>query len=224
LPRPIIRAGVCVLTAGLIAPAATVADAAVAAVPTVSVGPACQLAGFGLTASLAGFTPGGTVHLSGEQLSATGLADATGRVRVPFLAPMLPAAGPGSRSFTLTATDDGATPLTAATTFRVANFAFDTSSGTRPPRSRRRWSFSGLTPGRPVYGHFRFGGRTRGTYRFGVAAGPCGELTVKAPGIVSTGRIPAGRWSVQIDQRKAYSPATKPRMTGATRVTTAFRG
>lgn len=219
MPRPIARfTGTLLLAAGLLAPAVA------AAAPAVSVAPACQLVRFGLTASLTGFTPNSTVRLTGDEIAATGVADAAGRVQLPFLAPALATAGPGSQAFTLTATDDAAAPLSATTTFRAANFAFATGTGTRPPRSRRRWSFSGLTPGRPVYGHFRFGGRTRGTYRFGVAAGPCGELTVQAPAITATGRIPAGRWSIQIDQRKVYNAATKPRMTGSTRVVTAFRG
>lgn len=220
LPRPITRAaGALLLAAGLLAPAAAAATA-----PSVTVAPACQLAGFGLTAALTGFTPNSTVRITGDDIAATGVADAAGRVQLPFLAPALAITGPGSQAFTLTATDDAAAPLSATTTFRAANFAFATDTGTRPPRSRRRWSFSGLTPGRPVYGHFRFGGRTRGTHRFGVAGGPCGELTAHAPAIVATGRIPAGRWSIQIDQRKTFNPATKPRMTGSTRVVTAFRG
>ena len=81
-------------------------------------------------------------------------------------------------SFTLKATDQRRATSTPASSFDVANLTFATSGGVRSPASKRAWNFSGFIqkPGKPIYGHFRNGGRTYANYRFGVPKGRCGTL------------------------------------------------
>lgn len=203
----------------LVTVSAAQADAA-----SVEISQPCQLATLGLTASLSGFAPNATVTLTGESVMRTAQTDAVGNAIVRFSAPMLGTMGPASRQFIVTASDgDGpAAGHRAFTRFRVANLAFSTAGGLRSPRAPRVWQFSGLQPGRPVFGHFRYARRTRATYRFGAASRPCGELKVEAPGIPVRGRINTGRWSIQIDQKRTFSPRTTPRLTGGTKVVVVY--
>lgn len=205
------------LATALVAGAAVPAAAQAA---SVTVNLPCQVASFGLTASLSGFTPNSTVSVTGDGIFESVVADATGSASVAFTAPGLGSFAPKSKQFILTASDSAT--VRASTTFRSANFAFGTTGGSRPPKAKRSWKFSGLTPGRPIYGHFRFRGVTRANHRFGIAKAPCGELSVLAPGIPVKGRVNTGRWTVQIDQKKIYNRTTKPRLTGSTTVFTTF--
>lgn len=198
--------------------AVALASAASAQAATVTISQPCQLVSFGLAASLSGFTPNGTVQLTGDGVSGSTVVDAVGTGRILFTAPPLGVTGPLSRQITVTARDDAATPQQGVARFRAVNFVFSSAGGVQSPKARRTWRFAGLQPGRPVYGHFRFAGRTRVSHRFGVATGPCGELTVKAPGIPVRGRVDVGRWTIQIDQVRTFKRVTKPRLTGSTYV------
>ncbi|MCW3039134.1 MAG: hypothetical protein JWM31_1039 [Solirubrobacterales bacterium] len=212
------------LALGLLLTGAGTAVAAPAGVQaaTVTVNLPCQVATFGLTAQLSGFTPNSTISVTGDGIFESATADATGSAQVQFTAPNLGSIDPKSKQYNLVASDDAPTPIRASGKFRSTNFAFGTTGGTKSPKATRSWRFSGLTPGKTIYGHFRFGGRTRANYRFGVAKAPCGELTVLAPGIPVTGRVNTGKWNVQVDQKKVYSRTTKPRLTGSTTVFTTF--
>ena len=68
--------------------------------------------------------------------------------------------------------------MNASVSFDVANLTFATSGGVKSPRAKRSWNFSGFIqrPGKPIYGHFRNGGRTYANYRFGIPKGRCGTL------------------------------------------------
>ncbi|MCW3000303.1 MAG: hypothetical protein JWN65_3852 [Solirubrobacterales bacterium] len=197
---------------------AVVAPAAGAQAATLTVSQPCQVATFGLSAVLSGFTPNSTVSIQGDQIFETATVDATGSATVPFTAPLLGSSDPKSKQVILTATDNAAAPVSATTRFRTANFAFGTTGGQQSPKATRTWTFSGLTPGKAIYGHFRYNGQTRANHRFGVAKGPCGELTVKAPGIPVKGGVNTGKWTVQIDQKKIFNRATRPRLTGSVTV------
>ena len=109
-------------------------------------------------------------------------------------------------SLTLQAVDSAGN--VGKTSVGVVQFAFKTSSGFKSTRAIRKWSFSGFQDtSRPIYGHFRFGGKTRANYRFGKPTGPCGLLSKRAPGIPARSR--AGTWTIQIDQNRAYKPNEK---------------
>lgn len=73
-------------------------------------------------------------------------------------------------TFTLTARDDRGIEA-APSTFRQVFFGFRAVPDEAKPRATVRYTARGFVPGRPVYAHFRFAGRTRATVRLGVAKG-----------------------------------------------------
>lgn len=196
-----------------------------AAAATAALDRPCYVSGQPGTLSLAGFSPNAVVSVANAELGATKVTtDATGS----FALAITPPSGndlkrPGSRGIVFTATEDANPANTATAASRIAPLSFATDTGTKSPKAQRSWAFSGWEPGKPVYAHFRFGGKTRGTYRFGVAAGPCGELRRRAPGIAIKGSVRAGSWTIQVDQSPRYSVSTKPFLKDKTVVFTTFR-
>ena len=171
---------------------------------------------------LTGFTPNVDVVVEGDQVFASGVTDAAGGLVLPFSAPLRETSQPGSERIVLTATEltgpAPQPPVRAA--FRVTTLSF-ASKGSRSPTAIRTWTFSGFRPGKPIYGHFRYKGRTRANHRFGVATAPCGELRRRAPAFpVRGGRVPVGTWRVQVDQRRFYAAGTVPRLATNTTVFT----
>jgi hypothetical protein len=166
----------------------------------------CFASGQQLVVTGAAFTPLATVTIAGG-VTATTQADATGAFRVAIAAPAV--AGLGPHTVTLTAAD-AANPANAATLrLHVVRAAFGSN---RPlagrPHDVTRWRFAGFAPDRPIYGHFLLGGRSRGDYRFGVARGACGTLSVRAPRIPGVHALRPGRWTLKLDQRRTYREAT----------------
>jgi hypothetical protein len=178
----------------------------------------CYIEQTPMTVRGSGYTANTRISVSGDQLFADARTDGDGAFSTTLKAPIFPTVAPGSRRYTVSAAEQDDAATSASVTFRVANFAFATTAGYKSPKTRRRWTFSGFRAGRTIYGHFRFKGRTRGTYRFGVANSPCGELTRTAAGIPVRGRIPAGKWIVQVDQSPRYSALTKPALRATTTV------
>ena len=185
----------------------------------------CYVAGQPGTLALFGFAPNATVSLTSPDLpTAKVTTDATGSLGIPFRPPVpTDLERPGSRAITFTATEDANPANTATAASRIAPLAFATDKGTKSPKAKRSWYFSGWTIGKPIYAHFRFGGRTKGNFRFGVATGPCGEYKRKAPGIAINGRVPPGSWTVQVDQSRTYSTKTMPFLKDKTVVFRTFR-
>lgn len=195
-----------------------------ASAATVALDRPCYVAGQPGTIGLFGFAPNAVVSISSPNLaSGKAMTDATGSAAVPFSPPTTRENPPRSREFVVTATEDANPANTATVTSRFAPLAFATDRGTRSPKAKRSWYFSGFATGKNIYGHFRFKGRTRANYRFGRAAGPCGEYKRRAPGIPAKGRVSAGSWTVQIDQKKTFSVKTKPALKTKTVVFTRFR-
>ena len=182
----------------------------------------CYIEQTGMTVRGKGFHPNAEISVSGLQIFASAKTDDSGMFSTDVKAPIFPTVSPGSRRYTVTAAERDDASSKASVGFRVTNYAFATTQGNRSPKAKRRWRFSGFSPGKPIYGHFRFKGRTRGTFRFGNATGACGELTRMAAGIPVKGRIPAGKWVVQVDQRKRYSSTTKPALRATTTVSVVF--
>ena len=207
-------------TAALALAAAAPAQAQVA--PTVATDLPCQVENAPLTATGSGFTPNSPIRIQTDQVFESGTTDATGSFSLPFGTPLESGVTPDNgQQFTLTATDGAG--LTATVTFRSVAFAFGTSSGSRSPKAKRQWSFSGFQPGKAVYGHFRHKGKNRGTFRFGAAAAPCGTLKKRAAGIPIKGSIGAGQWTVYVDQTKAFKIGAPRQLKGTTTVFTVFR-
>jgi hypothetical protein len=182
----------------------------------------CYIEQTAMTVRGTGFSANTDVSVSGVQIFASARTDEAGVFSTDLKAPIFPTVSPGSKRYTVTAAERDNPSVKASVGFRVTNYAFATTTGNKSPKTKRRWTFSGFSPGKPVYGHFRFKGHTRGTYRFGNASGACGELTKMAAGIPVKGHIPAGKWVVQVDQRKRYSSTTKPALRATTTVSVVF--
>lgn len=166
--------------------------------------------------SLTGFAPNVLVNVTSKYLgdATTVTTDATGTAQLGFAA--APPASlfplPGSKQIAVTATEVMNAASTATGTSRVAPLAFQTSNETKSADARRSWYFSGWTPGKPIYVHFRLKGKTRANYRMGVPTGVCGEYRRKAEGIAVKGAAATGTWTLAVDQAKTYKPGTRPQL------------
>jgi hypothetical protein len=166
----------------------------------------CFASGQTLTISGTAFTPGGQVAISGDT-TGMAMADALGVFRTEIVAP--PVAELGPRIVAVTATD--VTNPVNVTTLRMkvvrAAFGSNLPIAGRPGEVTT-WRFAGFAPSRPIYAHFIRGGRSRRDYRFGVARGDCGTLSVRAPRIPGVGTLRPGRWTLRLDQRMTYQATT----------------
>jgi hypothetical protein len=198
--------------AALVAGAGVLAvPAGAAAAPVLSAPKTCLVSGQKLEVAGAGFSPGVAVALSGD-VTTTAIADELGSFRTTVTAPR--SRGLAPRSFSIAAAEVAdasiaAQPVAITVVGELLNGNYRAAiSG--PPRQRTTWRFAGFTAGRPIFGHFRHRGRTVRTYRFGVARGVCGTLTVKAPR-VPVKRLRSGVWWLQMDQARRFRKTTQPR-------------
>jgi hypothetical protein len=171
-------------------------------------GAACTYSGAALELSGSGFSPNGVVTLTGAA-SGTATTDATGSFSRPFRAPASPSLT--GRTATIQASD-GNPANTAKVKVKVVKDQLATNAPlSGKPGSVVTWRFAGFDPGRPIYGHFRLGNHTQRNFRFGLASGPCGTLTVRAQRVPTASK--PGSWMLQLDQQKAYARSTEPRRT-----------
>ena len=172
----------------------------------------CFTGGDTVTIRGSGFTPNALVTVQvreGGMAQAT--ADAAGRIRVGVEAPRVTSPPVAPRSFTVTASDSAGQGAPAISMFVTRTRPASNAPVQGNPTAATTWEFANFKPGRWIYGHFRFKGTTQRTVRFGRAGeAPCGQLRVRARR-VPVPRLHAGRWRLQIDQRKAYSRRTEPR-------------
>ena len=184
---------------------------AVAGAGTITLDRSCYVEETAMVVTGAGFRPGSEVTLSGDGAFATVTADAAGAFQAPVKVPINPTIGAARgdlKTYILEAQDFQDTTQTTSATYQVTNFAVDGPKGVRNPRRKGTWRFAGWPAGKPVYGHFRFKGRTYKNYRFGTPKGPCGLLTARAP-LLPT-RLRYGTWKLQVDQRRSYRASTRP--------------
>jgi hypothetical protein len=184
----------------------------------------CYVPGTTVTVTGTGFGAGNSIFVEGPQMFSAAAGDPAGALATTVKAPSNGSfIAPGSKKFTLKATDQS-TGVNASVSFDVANLTFATSGGIKSPSAKRTWNFSGFIqkPGKPIYGHFRSGGRTYANYRFGIPTGRCGLLKKRAPGIPSK-KLRSGKWLIQIDYEPRYHRKTSPRVTSTTQVFTTLR-
>jgi hypothetical protein len=199
-----------------LAPALVAAALAVFAAPAgahaaaLALSPACTYTGEDVNVRGSGFSPNVSVALSGDA-AGTAVTDAAGsfvaKVRSPVSSSLT-----GSRA-TLQAAEVGGNPAnTASAHLKVVKDLFASNAPiTGRPDAITRWRFAGFGPGRPIYGHYRFHGRTLRSYRFGLAKGACGTLSVRARRMPVRSRV--GTWTLQLDQHPAFHSTTQPRRT-----------
>jgi hypothetical protein len=165
----------------------------------------CFSSGQRLTLSGSSFTPGTPIAITGD-VTGTAQADAFGTFTTQIVAPAVAELGP--REVTVSAVDQ-TNPMNVSTLrIEVVHEAFGSN---RPvagrPRQITTWRFAGFVPHRPIYAHFLLDGRARGDYRFGVARGNCGTLTVRAARVPGVRTLAPGRWTLKLDQRMTYDDA-----------------
>ena len=190
---------------------ATIAVAAIAvvAVPAsaraarLAVSNACPVSGTKVGLAGSGFTPGATVRF-GEDVSGRAVADAAGNIHATFTAAHVATLSP--RRLRVTAHEAAHPRIAAGARFRVIRDVLLTNAPLQgAPRGKTTWVFVGFPARSPIYGHYRYRGRTVKNYRFGKPTGPCGTLTVRARRVpVPASRLHAGRWTIQLDQRRRY--------------------
>jgi hypothetical protein len=172
---------------------------------TVTLDKTCYVEGQVANYSASGFPTPGTITFSDP---ATLTDTAPGAFVGQFNAPIQPDNRTNAittQTFTVTSPSDG----TATANYSLVNFAADAGTSFKSAKAKRKWSFSGFPVGLPVYGHFRRGGRKVVDYKFGVAPAPCGQFTKRAPGVPKK-KAKFGKYTVQFDNAKKYSSATRP--------------
>jgi hypothetical protein len=151
----------------------------------------------------AGFTPGSTVNIKGDSIFESVTADAAGNLAAAVNVPLVRGSTPKTLTITAEEVQNPANKATLSFPVVAEPFVVDASLNGNP-RSTVRWRFAGFKTGEPIYGHFRFGGRTIRNYRFGVAKGVCGTLSVRARRL-PVARLRYGKWTLKFDQSRSYS-------------------
>ena len=210
--------------------AAAVGPSAARAAATLSVDKPCYIITQkvpSITITGSGYAPNSHVLItSTANIDASATANAAGAITVKVSAPAPHFSVPSVKVFTFTAKDQNITPaIVASSPVRVAPFGALHGSTPRAPGLKAltettNWSFSGFTPGRPIYAHYTIHGRQVASQSFGTAHGACGTLHARAPLYPATPHDAS--YPVQFDGVARYSPRTAPKLTGRVSLNTSF--
>jgi hypothetical protein len=162
-----------------------------------------------ITITGSGFAPNSAVLINGGDTPITVATGPDGSFSLPYRTPFQGSFTP--RTLTLSATDRTDPTLTANVTFQVVSFGSNAPVDGNPTQVTT-WQFAGF-PGRTIYGHFRFRGKTIVNYRFGKAQGACGTLVKRARRLPA--RVRKGTWTLQIDASPYFNPKTRPAFAGS---------
>jgi hypothetical protein len=157
-----------------------------------------------------GYSPNSIATLTLDGTTSSADTDATGTFSTVLTAPVTSLEHPGAARYTLS-TRDVDSGAETSTTIMVAKVGVDAFPLTAKPHARITWFFGGLPSQKAIYGHWRFGGKTRANHRMGQPQGPCGVLKVKARQIEAR-KIRFGKWTVQFDHNRGYDKLAKPRV------------
>jgi hypothetical protein len=151
-----------------------------------------------------GFTPNALVDVQVDgRLERSVQADAAGNLLVAAIDSPYRATGQGP--FSVTAAEQGNPANTVTVQSNVTALALGMQPRRARPTSKVRFRGRGFTGAGGVYAHYLFRGKLRKTVRLKAkAAGPCGTFTVRKRQIPLRPRL--GKWTLQVDQEKAYSP------------------
>lgn len=160
-----------------------------------------------------GFTPNSTVDLAIDgtvidggdnlQTDGAGALDLANPVPAPFVAA-------GSRTFTVTLTEDGNPANTASASAKSTALGVTLTPSAAPPSQRIRFKGLGFTRNRPVFAHYIYKGKVRKTVRMARRPGECGSFSARRRQI-PIDRPRLGRWTVQFDQfRRFVDPSVTP--------------
>jgi hypothetical protein len=150
-----------------------------------------------------GFTPGAEVSVTvdGTTLPTSANADQNGNVFGSVLAPYQ---AKGERPFAVTLTETQLPENSVTQQSRIA--ALDARLKPRRARPSTHVQFlgRGFTDNDAIYGHYVRAGKLRRTVLLDRPGGPCGRLDVTRRQI-PVRRPAVGRWTLQIDNQRAYS-------------------
>jgi hypothetical protein len=151
-----------------------------------------------------GFTPLAPVDLFYGNRRVTSFdADKTGVVKAVEDAPYR---SHGERLLTITLVEKGNPANSIAVSTRVTALAVRLKPKRAATSSRIRFRGRGFTQSRPIWGHYVLRGRVRKTVRFADhPSSACGTFSVRRRQIPIS-RPPTGRWTLQVDQQKRWSP------------------
>jgi hypothetical protein len=165
----------------------------------------------------AGFTPGSSVTVQSAPKGSmiptfltSGTADATGTFLATVFPPTFSPIDRELQTFGLLATDNATPSLVASTLYQQVVPGYKTNPPTGPPTRRATHTVRGFPTGRNTYLHFRFGGKTRRNVNLGKTTGPCGVVS-RRMNLLPTRSRP-GKWTVYVDQAKAYHKGTQPQL------------
>jgi hypothetical protein len=153
----------------------------------------------------ADFAPQATVEVLIDGVPmASAPTDAIGAFKVLVDAPFQRS---GERAFTVVA-QDGFNNVSSVA--RVTDLDVTLTPKRAAPSRRVRFCGRGFMQPAPVYAHYLIGGKEQTTVRLARrSSGPCGTFSVKRRQIpVDDPRT--GRWIVQFDQKRTYSPVPDP--------------
>jgi hypothetical protein len=201
-------------TAAVLAGLVTAFGAASAAgAASVSVKGTCFIEQEQIITSGAGFTPGGSVGYAFDGVTADfSPADASGNVFTTLTAPTLDA-DVLVHTFNLTATDQANPAIVGSVPVTVTKFGASIHPLSARPSHRVKFAIRGMPPGVTIYLHYVLHRRVKTTATLGKPAAPCGTLTVKRR-YFPFDRPAAGTWTLQFDDKKHYSSATRPAIRG----------
>jgi hypothetical protein len=163
-----------------------------------------QSEGFQVNAT--GFTPNSKVDLTidGAPIEGgTGLqTDTAGTLNLSDTLPA-PFVESGSRTFTVTLTEQGNPANTVSTTAKSTALGVSVNPASARPSQLIRFKGLGFTQDKGIYAHYIHKGKVRKTVRMARRPGECGSFSVRRrqipidnPGL--------GNWTVQFDQYKRY--------------------
>jgi hypothetical protein len=151
------------------------------------------------------FTPESAVEVLFDGVAmGSALTGSIGEFAIQFPAPYQPT---GARAFTVTVRDAAnQVPQTA----RVTNLGMTIKPRRGSPRRKVRFRGRGFTLDAPIYGHYLYGGNEQKRVRLARRSNiPCGTFSAKKR-LIPIKRARIGRWIMQVDQRRRYSPDPDP--------------
>ena len=162
-----------------------------------------------------GFTPNGFVTLSTVTKAKPAPSTFSSSVVQPsgaFLKVTTPPAfssfNRNLETFGLVGVDSANPAAPVLATFQVVRFGLTTKPTPSRPTTRVTYTARGFTPGKPVYVHFRFDGKTRRSVKLGVASGPCGIVALRMRALPTKARY--GTWTTYTNQSRTFSAGTRP--------------
>ena len=213
------RVGIAALAAGVFAGLAAAAPAGAA---TIAVNGTCFLDSDTITVSGSGFAPGASVNYAFNGVTqAAGTADAAGNVAQQVPAPVLPIDSVVS-TYNLTATDQSNLANVGSAQVTVTKLTASLSPQKARPRRKIKFNVRGMPPAVTVFLHYVFHGRSRATITLGRPNAPCGTMT-KRRRFFPFDHPSVGIWTFQFDNKRRYSPGSRPAIRGKVQIYHAFR-